>query len=90
MRRFSESRSLRRIGLDKEIKIQNSSIQNSSILHVVIDWSLSAFIPNRLIIDNIIVGYECLYKMRHSKGKKRGLVKAYDMGGMDVFKTYYD
>lgn len=42
-----------------------------TILHNVIDASQSAFIPNRLITDNIIVGYECLHKIRHSKGKKK-------------------
>ena len=55
------------------------------MLNHVISPSQSAFIPNRLITDNIIVGYECLHKIRHSKGKKHGLValkldlsKAYD------------
>lgn len=59
--------------------------QLKTILHDVIDLSQSAFIPNRLITDNIIVGYECLHKIRHSKGKKRGpmalkldISKAYD------------
>lgn len=45
-----------------------------TILHAVIDWSQSAFIPNTLIIDNIVVGYECLHKIRHNKSKKKGLV----------------
>lgn len=41
--------------------------------------------PIELITDNIIVGYECLYKIRHGKGKKHGPIalklnisKAYD------------
>lgn len=47
---------------------------------------MEEFIPNRLIIDNVIIGYKCLQKIRHSKGKRNGLValkldinKAYDM-----------
>ena len=42
-----------------------------TILHAVIDLSQNAFIPNRLITDNIIAGYECLHKIRHSKKKKK-------------------
>lgn len=44
------------------------------ILHQVISPTQSAFIPNRLITNNIIRGYECLYKIRHSKGKRNRLV----------------
>lgn len=44
------------------------------ILHAVIISNQSALVPNRLIMDNIIIGYECLHKIRLSKGKKNGLV----------------
>ncbi|KAH9717651.1 reverse transcriptase domain-containing protein [Citrus sinensis] len=44
------------------------------ILAQIISPNQSAFIPNRLITDNIIIGYECLHKIRHSKGKRNGLV----------------
>ena len=54
------------------------------ILHDVIDVSQSAFISNRLITDNIIVGYECLHKIRHSKGKKKGLVAL----KLDISRAY--
>lgn len=55
-------------------------------LNQVIFPNQNAFVPNRLITDNIIIGYECLHKIRLNKGKKQGLValklditKAYDM-----------
>ena len=54
------------------------------ILQHVISPAQSAFIPNRLITDNIIIGYECLHKIRHSKGKKNGLVAL----KLDISKAY--
>ena len=54
------------------------------ILHKIISPMQSAFIPNRLITDNIIVGYECLHKIRHCKGKRNGLVAL----KLDVSKAY--
>ena len=54
------------------------------ILHQVISPTQSAFVPNSLIIDNVIVGYECLHKIRHSKGKKHGLVAL----KLDISKVY--
>ena len=63
------------------------------ILHQVISPTQSAFIPNRLITDNIIIGYECLHKIRHNKNTKNGLValkleisKAYDRVEWRFFK----
>ena len=44
------------------------------ILHTVISPNRSAFIPSRLITNNIIVGYKFLYKIRLRKGKKVGLL----------------
>lgn len=59
--------------------------QLKTILHDVIDLSQSAFIPNRLITDNIIVGYECLHKIRYSKGKKKWQVAL----KLDISEAYY-
>lgn len=54
------------------------------ILNAVISPNQSAFIPNRLITDNIIIGYECLHKIRSSKGKKNRLVTL----KLDISKAY--
>lgn len=54
------------------------------ILNHIISPTQSAFVPNRLIIDNIIIGYECLHKIRISKGKKHGIVAL----KLDVSKAY--
>lgn len=43
------------------------------ILHYVISPTQSAFIPNRLITDNIIIEYESLHKTRHIKVRKKGI-----------------
>ena len=44
--------------------------QLNHILHHVISLTQSAFIPNRLISDNTIIGYEYLHKIRHNKKKR--------------------
>lgn len=44
----------------------------------------SACVPNRLIIDNIIMGYECLNKNRQSRINRKGLVAL----KLDISKTY--
>lgn len=63
------------------------------ILNDIISPTQSAFIPNRLITDNVIVGYECLKKIRQNMGKRNGLValkldisKAYDKIELNFFK----
>ncbi|KAH9650390.1 reverse transcriptase domain-containing protein [Citrus sinensis] len=66
-------------------RIVAKSVTNrfKQILHKIISPSQSAFIPNRLITD-IIVGYECLHKIRHCKGKRNGLIAL----KFDVSKAY--
>ncbi|KAH9782560.1 reverse transcriptase domain-containing protein [Citrus sinensis] len=67
-------------------KIVAKSVANrfKQILHQIISPMQSAFIPDRLITDNVIVGYECLHKIRHCKGRKNGLVAL----KLDVSKAY--
>lgn len=58
--------------------------QLKGLLDDVISGNQSAFIPNRLITDNVIVGYECLHKLRSCKKGKNGLVPL----KLDVSKVY--
>lgn len=55
-------------------RIVGKTIANrlKNILYQVISPTQSALIPNRLISDNTISGYECLHKIRHSKEKYMG------------------
>lgn len=64
------------------------------VLDKVISWNQSAFIPNRLITDNIMVAYELLHSM-HVKRKGRAgsmaikldMSKAYDRVEWDFLET---
>ena len=63
-------------------------------LNDIISPTQSAFVLNRLISDNIIIGYECLNKIRLSRSKRQGLValkldisKAYDRVELDFVKS---
>lgn len=50
----------------------------ANILKLILDYVLSgnqsAFILNRLITDNVLVGYKCLHKLNSYKRAKSGLV----------------
>lgn len=55
-----------------------------TILGQIIDPNQSAFIPGRLITDNILLGFDCMHWIRHNKSKqgyaalKLDMSKAYD------------
>ena len=54
------------------------------MLHSIILPIQSVFIPIRLIIDNIVICYECLHKIRLYKGRKNALVAL----KLDISKAY--
>lgn len=56
-----------------------------TVLNAVISSNHSAFIPGQCVVDNVILGYECIHSLRFKTGGKTGWValqldmsKAYD------------
>lgn len=54
------------------------------VMDKIIDQNQSAFVPERLITNNILIGFECMHWLRNSKSKqgyvalKLDMSKAYD------------
>lgn len=67
-------------------KILAKAITNriSKEMDKIIDYNQSAFVPRRLISDNILIAFECMHWLRNSKSKegyaalKLDMSKAYD------------
>lgn len=53
-------------------------------MDTVIDHFQSAFIPGRLILDNVIVGFECMHWIRTNRTSKKGFASL----KLDMSKAY--
>ena len=83
-RSVSEFRPISLCNVIYRIIVKSMANRLKHILDKIISPNQSAFIPNRLITDNIIIGYECLNKIRQGKRKKKGLITL----KLDINKAY--
>ena len=54
------------------------------VLDSVISETQSAFVPGRIITDNAMVGFECMYALRNKANGKRGFMSL----KLDMSKAY--
>lgn len=54
-------------------KIISKALANRThVLNSVISPSQAAFIPGRLITDNVLIGFECIHAINNKKGERMG------------------